>query len=239
MDFTGLEINKHKNKLLNLFNKLINSVDINEKIAINNEMKTETEFLSSLLNIKKSYLGQDNLQNNNINFMNQNLNQNINNNINNNTMQQQMMQQQLMQEQMMQQQLMQEQMMQQQKIEQQNILQQKMEESQEKQKQQEYNENIQNKVNNNEITVYFKASGNKGQSNAAIKVKCFKDEKVSNIIEKYRNKANDFVSNKNFIYKAKNINTNLTVEEAGLTNNSYIFVVLNQNPPEGKKCSIF
>ena len=229
MDFTGLEINKHKNKLLNLFNKLINSVDINEKIAINNEMKTETEFLSSLLNIKKSYLGQDNLQNNNINFMNQNLNQNINNNINNNTMQQQMMQQQLMQEQMIQQQ----------KIEQQNIMQQKMEESQEKQKQQEYNENIQNKVNNNEITVYFKASGNKGQSNAAIKVKCFKDEKVSNIIEKYRNKANDFVSNKNFIYKAKNINTNLTVEEAGLTNNSYIFVVLNQNPPEGKKCSIF
>ena len=225
MDFTGLEINKHKNKLLNLFNKLINSVDINEKIAINNEMKTETEFLSSLLNIKKSYLGQDNLQNNNINFMNKNLNQNINNNINNNTMQQQMMQQQLMQEQMIQQQ----------KIEQQNIMQQKMEESQEKQKQQEYNKNI----HNNEITVYFKASGNKGQSNAAIKVKCFKDEKVSNIIEKYRIKANDFVSNKNFIYKAKNINTNLTVEEAGLTNNSYIFVVLNQNPPEGKKCSIF
>ena len=65
MDHIQLEINKHKNKLMNLINNLINTQLINEEISINNEIKTESEFLTSLLNIK-----QKEMQNINNNFMN-------------------------------------------------------------------------------------------------------------------------------------------------------------------------
>ena len=36
--------------------RLINTLDINEEISINNEIKKETEILISLLNIKKNSL---------------------------------------------------------------------------------------------------------------------------------------------------------------------------------------
>ena len=53
MDHIQLVINKHKNKLMNLINNLINTQLINEEIYINNEIKTESECLTSLLNIKQ------------------------------------------------------------------------------------------------------------------------------------------------------------------------------------------
>ena len=65
MEHIQLEINKHKNKLMNLINNLINTQLINEEISINNEIKTESECLTSLLNIK-----QKEMQNINNNFMN-------------------------------------------------------------------------------------------------------------------------------------------------------------------------
>ena len=103
---TEQEILKLKNKLNNLIMKLFNTHNLEEEISTNAEIKNQTEFLSSLLNIKRNEL-------------------NLNNNMNNIQMQQ-MMQQQMMQQQMMEQQMqqmMQQQMIQaQQKAEMQNIL---------------------------------------------------------------------------------------------------------------------
>ena len=56
------------------------------------------------------------------------------------------------------------------------------------------------------------------------KLKCTRDDKVSDIIEKYRNKSGD-KEKRLFIFNAKNLNPDLTVVEAGITNNSNIFVV--------------
>ena len=65
MEFIQQEINKHKTKLMNLINNLINTQLINEEIFINNEIKKESECLISLLNVKQNTLMN---QNNNINF---------------------------------------------------------------------------------------------------------------------------------------------------------------------------
>ena len=48
---TQIEINKHKTNIYNLAMKLSNTFNIYEEISINNEIKKETEFLESLLNI--------------------------------------------------------------------------------------------------------------------------------------------------------------------------------------------
>ena len=60
MDFTLIEINKHKNNISNLSTRLLNTFDVNEEISINNEIKKETEILDSLLNIKmNSFMAQN------------------------------------------------------------------------------------------------------------------------------------------------------------------------------------
>ena len=83
---TEQEIQKHKNNINNLTFKLNNTHNIDEEILINNEMKKENECLSSLLNIKKNELNQQNMMNNNImpNMMNNNIIQNMMNNPNEN-----------------------------------------------------------------------------------------------------------------------------------------------------------
>ena len=83
---TEQEILKLKNKLNNLIMRLFNTHNIEEETSINTEIKNQTEFLSSLLNIKRNELK-------------------LNNNMNN--MQMQQMMQQKMMEQQMQQQMMQ------------------------------------------------------------------------------------------------------------------------------------
>ena len=77
---------------------------------------------------------------------------------------------------------------------------------------------------NIEICVIFRVSIN-GQPNVPIMIQCTPNEKVSDIIEKYRNKANDYDDSKKFIFNAKNLNPNLSAAEAGITNNANIFVV--------------
>ena len=62
MDFTLIEINKHKNNISNLSTRLLNTFDINEEISINNEIKKETEILDSLLNIKMNSIKAQNQQ---------------------------------------------------------------------------------------------------------------------------------------------------------------------------------
>ena len=173
MNYTLEEIRKHKNKINELSNKLINIFDVNEEIMINNEIKYETECLLSLLNIKKNEIN------------------NINNQ--NNIEQQQMMAQQ--QEEMMQQM-----------------------------------ENMLNNIGNNTqlnilINVNFRVSGSASQPISLVTIQCNPEEKVSDIIEKYRNKANDYDDSKKFIFNAKNLNPNLSAAEAGITNNANIFVV--------------
>ena len=91
---TLIEINKHKTNIINLAMKLSNTFIINEEISINNEIKKETEFLESLLNIKYQ----------------QNMPQPMNPMIQQQMMQQQM-QQQMIQQQFQQQMMMQQQMM--------------------------------------------------------------------------------------------------------------------------------
>ena len=148
-------------------------------------------------------------------------------------MQQQMMQQQMMQQQMMQQQMMQQQMMQQQMMQQQakqaqmqNILNQAAGTGQGA-----ANPSIQmpssvpSTSQGAGISVIFRASGATGQASAPIMVQCMSDEKVSEVIEKYRNKSGDRDPTKKFIFNAKNLAPSLTVAEAGITNNANIFVV--------------
>ena len=105
-NITEQEIQKHKDKLNNLIFRLNNTHNIDEENSINNEIKNESEFLSSLFNIKRKELNQNN-----------NMNNNNNNNFNpmpnpmfNDQIQQQMLQQQMLQQQLMQQQIMQQQM---------------------------------------------------------------------------------------------------------------------------------
>ena len=102
---TEQEIQNHKNRLNRLITRLINTHNLDEETSINNEIKNETKFLSSLLNIKRNDLIQKNNMNNNNNFFNPMINQNNNNNnygmFNIDIMQQQMPQQNMMQLQMM------------------------------------------------------------------------------------------------------------------------------------------
>ena len=81
MNYTLEEIKRHKIKINDLSNKLINTFNINEEIMINNEIKKETEFLLSLLNIKQNeIITFNNNINNNMNFnMNNNFSQQMNN----------------------------------------------------------------------------------------------------------------------------------------------------------------
>ena len=203
---TEQEIQKHKNKLNNLINKLINIHDVDEEISTDNEIKNETEFLLSLLNIKKTEMKR---QSNMINNMNNNNLFNINNNnfnmsnmMDNNQMQQQIMQQQMMQQQILAQQ--------QQAMFQQMMAQQMMQQTAHQQ---------------NHIYVNFRKTGACGQGSASIMIHCLLDEKVSSIIEKYRNACNDRDTNIKFIFHALPLNPSLTLSEAGITNNENIFIV--------------
>jgi hypothetical protein len=56
-------------------------------------------------------------------------------------------------------------------------------------------------------------------------IHCLKEEKVSDVIQRYRVKFCDNEPTKKFIFNAKALNRNLTVAEVGLTNHCDIFVV--------------
>ena len=228
------EIQNHKNKLNNLITKLINTHNIDNETSINNEIKNETEFLSSLFKIKRNELNQKN-NNININPMQQQMGQMGQMNPQMGQMNPQMMdnngmdmQQQMMQQQMIQQQMMQQQMMQQQQMLQQQMMQQQqMMAAQAAQAQQAEMKNILNKPIKTGMCVIFRQSGLPDDSpkNEPIFIYgCYPDQKVSSIIEQYRSKSGDY-SSKKFIFNAKNLSPLLTVAEAGISNNANIFVV--------------
>ena len=83
------------------------------------------------------------------------------------------------------------------------------------------NEKIQEeKEKSKNIYITFRKNSNKGYS-----FQCHMDEKISIVIERYRNIASDFNDNEKFIFNAKALNPSITVAEAGFNNNSNIFVV--------------
>ena len=174
------EIQNHKNKLHNLTTRLINTNNIDEETSINNEIKTETEFLSSLLFIKKNELKK---------------------NIINDPKQQLLIMYQQMKQQ---QQIMQEQKMQQQKMERQM-------------KEQELKKNI-------PVKLYINFLDRENRK-PPIKVVCSSDENVYSIIEKYRKKSLDYNNKNIFIFEGKALHPESTLDEAGLTDNSNIFVI--------------
>ena len=81
------------------------------------------------------------------------------------------------------------------------------------------------KIDDEEIYVIFIKEETK------TRFKCKRNEKVNDIIEKYREEAFDDDTNIEFIYNGKELNKlnkNLTASEAGISNNSNIFVVTSK-----------
>ena len=75
------------------------------------------------------------------------------------------------------------------------------------------------------FNIIFRRTGHDKKSGKPLLVKVNEDEKVSEIIQRYREKYSDFEQNLKFIFNAKELNTFLSVTEHGLSENSNIFVV--------------
>ena len=76
--------------------------------------------------------------------------------------------------------------------------------------------------NNNKISLIF---NQRFGCNEKIAVTCLKEEKISEIIQKYRNKSGDFDLNRTFLFEAKRLNPSLTVMKQDLNDLDTIFVV--------------
>ena len=192
------DIYKHKLNIISLSNKLLNATNTNEEISINNELKEEAESLLSLLNIKNVMMSQMSM--NDLNNFNPMTNQNYA--VNNNQLQQ------LMQKQLM----IIEQMMQKQQIPQ-------------KMQMKEQIEKIQKKEEIFEKRSVIFRKYHFGMEGKPIMVQCYSNEKIAKVIERYRNSSFDFNETEKFIFHARALNPNITVDEAGIINNSLIFVV--------------
>ena len=90
------------------------------------------------------------------------------------------------------------------------------------------------RYNSEKIDIIFKfVQKHCGEENPT--VQCLLSEKVSELIQKYRNKTGDFDFSKRFIYNGKKLNEDLTVAEAGLCDKSYI-IVTSSNQMRGSGC---
>ena len=92
----------------------------------------------------------------------------------------------------------------------------------------------QNQGNDTRLEISF-IKNNQNEAQRSIKIFCLNSEKVGDIIQKYRVKADDHNPNEKFIYNAKKLNEDLTVAEAGLINQSKIFVMVTENIVGGGK----
>ena len=87
-------------------------------------------------------------------------------------------------------------------------------------------ENDERKSNNSDgFIVKFKQLGESISNNPQINIHCLKSDKVSDLIQRYRNISGDSDCSKKFIFNAKNLNEYLTVSETELSENAIIFVV--------------
>ena len=72
------------------------------------------------------------------------------------------------------------------------------------------------------ISVIFNKNGDKTT------ISCKLNEKISDIIKKYKKATSDNSQNLKFIFNAKKLNENFTVSESGLVDGSVIHII-NQN----------
>ena len=191
MEYTLEEIKKHKIKISNLSIQLINTNNIADEIMLNDEIKNETNCTLSLLNIKLNEIQQNN---NNINNNYQNFNI-IN-------------QQEILARQQM--------------LAQQQIL-------------NPFNAGLEKPtnifLNNNQkipkapiiqvqkaIDIFFteEKSNRQGKEKSNIFIQCFPNDKVSAVIDKYRNIINDYSNNKKFCFNDFILDENLSIDKAGL-----------------------
>ena len=77
---------------------------------------------------------------------------------------------------------------------------------------------IYNNYKTNSIRVFFQSS-----YNHSFDVQCKMNEKVSELIKRYRNESGDY-DPKKFIFNAKILNPSLTIFEAGILDNTIIYV---------------
>ena len=75
------------------------------------------------------------------------------------------------------------------------------------------------------INIYF----TKNTSYAPILIQCLFDDKISTVIERYRNKTNDRDETLKFIFNSKSLNPTLTCAESGIMDNSVINVISTIN----------
>ena len=77
------------------------------------------------------------------------------------------------------------------------------------------------------LNVIFRRTGYLYEKNGPIMVQCMPDEKVSELIKRYRERAKDDDPKKQFVqfvYGAKKLNPDLTVADAKIVDNALIFV---------------
>ena len=80
--------------------------------------------------------------------------------------------------------------------------------------------NFNSQSSGKEFTVVFKRNFDNNEGTGLITIQCRPDEKVSSLIEKFRNKTDT----RKYIYNAKNLNRSLTAAEVGLLSDSIILV---------------
>ena len=84
-------------------------------------------------------------------------------------------------------------------------------------------ENINKYINiNNQISVIFLNHGEKTT------VLCDKNDRIKDIIQMYRNKSLDNNQKVSFVFNARKLNENLSVDQSGLVNGSMIYIVNTQ-----------
>ena len=72
--------------------------------------------------------------------------------------------------------------------------------------------------------IFWQSNGRFGAN-----VYCLPEEKIRNIIDKYKNKSGDYSPYKRFIFNYKDIPLDLTESEAGINNNSNVFIIITSN----------
>ena len=81
---------------------------------------------------------------------------------------------------------------------------------------------------NSTINIIFRK-----QKNPSIYIQCRKEDKVSDVIRKYRIESGDNDNTVKFIFNAMILNPLLTIEEAGMTENGNVFVVVTKDVKGG------
>ena len=101
------------------------------------------------------------------------------------------------------------------------------------QQQQQNNNQVNTSTNPNFITIRFKLQLRRDQNNE-FSIYCTLNDKISEVISRFRTKAQDVedLKHEKYIFNAKRLNETLTVAEAGMSNNSVVYVI-NDRDLEG------